>query len=379
LIRILIVDDSAFMRKVISDLFFAEPDFQVIDSARNGAEAVEKVISLSPDVVTMDLEMPVMDGLSALQKIMMVKPTPVVMVSSLTKAGGDSTVRGLEAGAVDFVAKTAGPISRIDDIAQELVMKCRAASKVNMSRVPVLSPRLPAQMPPNVLRPTTADEGEPKRLTKPTVAPTESILPTFSGMSSASDWIVAIGTSTGGPRALQEVLTRLPKNLPCPAVIVQHMPPGFTRSLAERLNSLSEIQVKEAEEGDVLLPGCAVIAPGDYHISIQRESGKSVVRLNKEPAIGGLRPAVDPMMMSVSRNFPGKAVGVILTGMGHDGAKGLLAIKQAHGCTIAEDKSTTVIYGMPKAAVEAGAVDRSFPLHEVAAGILQCLRNGGLK
>jgi two-component system chemotaxis response regulator CheB len=157
------------------------------------------------------------------------------------------------------------------------------------------------------------------------------------------------------------------------------MPPGFTKSLADRLDSLSQIRVKEAEDGETLVPGCAVIAPGDYHLTVLREGSKSIVKLNKDPAIGGLRPAVDPMMLSISKQFNSKVVGVILTGMGHDGAKGLLAIKQANGCTIAEDKSTSVIYGMPKAAVECGAVDRIIPLPQVADGIMQCLRNGGLK
>lgn len=385
MIRILIVDDSAFMRKVISDLFAAESDFKVVDTARNGAEALDKVVALSPDVVTLDLEMPVMDGLTALQKIMSAKPTPVVMVSSLTKAGGEATIRGLELGAVDFVAKTAGPISRIDEIAVELVMKCRAAAKVNAAN---LQPR--PSIPVTPFQQTTTQPKPPDQpieqvsvkrpvfvppLQTPDLPPHASTQPT----QATSDWIVAIGTSTGGPRALQEVLTRLPKSLPCPAVIVQHMPPGFTKSLADRLDSLSQIRVKEAEDGETLVPGCAVIAPGDYHLTIVKEGSRSVVKLNKEPAIGGLRPAVDPMMLSVSKQFNSKVVGVILTGMGHDGAKGLLAIKQANGCTIAEDKSTSVIYGMPKAAVECGAVDRIIPLPQVADGIMQCLRNGGLK
>lgn len=373
LIRVLVVDDSAFMRKVLSDLFKGENDFEVVDVARNGAEAIEKVLQHSPDVVTMDIEMPVMDGLTALGKIMAVKPTPVVMVSSLTKAGADATIRALSLGAVDFVAKSAGSISRIDDIAKELLQKCREAKGISGLR---LQPKetqafpVPKQKPPTPPAP---------------VAPTVPIIKTptppvrtvdFPGMS---DWIVAIGTSTGGPRALQEVLPRLPGNLPCPAIVVQHMPPGFTKSLADRLNSLSELTVKEAEDNDRLTPGTVYVAPGDFHLTIRKEGNNAFVKLNKEPAIGGLRPAVDPMMVSVAEVYGAKTVGVILTGMGHDGAKGMQAIKRLHGLTIAEDQSTAVVYGMPKAAVEAGVVDNILPLSQVADGIVHCLKKGGLK
>ena len=373
LIRVLVVDDSAFMRKVLSDLFKGESDFEVVDVARNGAEAIEKVLQHSPDVVTMDIEMPVMDGLSALEKIMTVKPTPVVMVSSLTKAGADATIRALSLGAVDFVAKSAGSISRIDDIAKELLQKCREARGISGKRlqpkeiqaIPVPKPKPPVPSTPVVpVIPT---------LITP-VPPVRSVA--FPGMS---DWIVAIGTSTGGPRALQEVLPRLPGNLPCPAIVVQHMPPGFTKSLADRLNSLCDLTVKEAADNDRLTPGTVYVAPGDFHLTLRKEGNSTYIKLNKEPAIGGLRPAVDPMMVSVADIYGAKTVGVILTGMGHDGAKGMQAIKRLHGLTIAEDQSTAVVFGMPKAAIEAGVVDNILPLSQVADGIVQCLRKGGLK
>ena len=373
LIRVLVVDDSAFMRKVLSDLFKGENDFEVVDVARNGAEAIEKVLQHSPDVVTMDIEMPVMDGLSALEKIMTVKPTPVVMVSSLTKAGADATIRALSLGAVDFVAKSAGSISRIDDIAKELLQKCREARGISGKRlqpkeiqaIPVPKPKPPVPSTPVVpVIPT---------LITP-VPPVRSVA--FPGMS---DWIVAIGTSTGGPRALQEVLPRLPGNLPCPAIVVQHMPPGFTKSLADRLNSLCDLTVKEAADNDRLTPGTVYVAPGDFHLTLRKEGNSTFIKLNKEPAIGGLRPAVDPMMVSVADIYGAKTVGVILTGMGHDGAKGMQAIKRLHGLTIAEDQSTAVVFGMPKAAIEAGVVDNILPLSQVADGIVQCLKKGGLK
>ncbi len=378
MIRVLVVDDSAFMRKVISDLFNGEADFEVVDVARNGAEAVEKVLQYSPDVVTMDVEMPVLDGLSALEKIMTVKPTPVIMVSSLTKAGADETIKALSLGAVDFVAKSAGAISRIDDISKELLQKCRAVKGVSMNRlqmqpaVPV-QPVKPAPQAGPVIKPAVGILSQPS-WAKPSVAFEKQ-----DEIRGVSDWIVAIGTSTGGPRALQEVLTRLPGHLPCPTIVVQHMPPGFTRSLAERLNSLCALTVKEAEDNEKLVAGTVFVAPGDYHMTVRKDGSGAYVKLNKEPAIGGLRPAVDPMMASVSENFGAKTVGVILTGMGHDGAKGMQAIKRLKGLTIAEDQSTSVVFGMPKAAIEAGVVDNILPLPQVADGIVQCLKKGGLK
>ena len=382
MIKILVVDDSAFMRKVLSDLFKSQPDFEVVDIGRNGAEAVEKVKQHSPDVVTLDVEMPVMDGLTALEQIMAVKPTPVVMVSSLTKAGADATIKALSLGAVDFVAKSAGSISRIDEIEKDLLQKCREAAGVSGNRLratvaavkPVILPERTAPAAPE--KPLMVEKVLTVDKAAPSMTRTTSVSSVISGVD---DWIVAIGTSTGGPRALQEVLTRLPGNLPCPTVIVQHMPPGFTKSLAERLNTLSELTVKEAADNDKLVAGTVYIAPGDFHLTLRRETSGTYVKLNKDPAIGGLRPAVDPMMVSVAETYGTKAVGVILTGIGHDGAKGMKAIKRLQGRTIAEDQSTSVVFGMPKAAIEAGVVDSILPLQQVAEGIVQCLKKGGLK
>ena len=384
MIKILVVDDSAFMRKVLSDLFKSQPDFEVVDIGRNGAEALEKVKQHSPDVVTLDVEMPVMDGLTALEQIMAVKPTPVVMVSSLTKAGADATIKALSLGAVDFVAKSAGSISRIDEIEKDLLQKCREAAGVSGSRLRVapLIAAKPLRIPERTTAPTPPEKPiiVEKTLGVDKAAPSiVRTAPVFGAISGVDDWIVAIGTSTGGPRALQEVLTRLPGSLPCPTVIVQHMPPGFTKSLAERLNTLSELTVKEASDNDRLVAGTVYIAPGDFHLTLRREASGTYVKLNKEPAIGGLRPAVDPMMVSVAETYGTKAVGVILTGMGHDGAKGMQAIKRLQGRTIAEDQSTSVVFGMPKAAIEAGVVDTILPLPQVAEGIVQCLKKGGLK
>lgn len=345
MIKILIVDDSAFMRKLLSDLFSAESDFVVVGTARNGKEAVDKVKQLKPDVITMDVEMPIMSGLQALEIIMKEIPTPVVMLSSLTSAGAKATLIALELGAVDFVAKTTGVISNIAGISNEIVAKGRAAIKANVSQLSKIKVELPSM----------------------TSLSSQSLIP------SNGERILAIGTSTGGPRALQEIITRLPGNLPCGAVIVQHMPPGFTRSLAERLNSLSSLTVKEAEHNDIILPGLVLIAPGDYHMIVEREGNKKVVKLNQSPPIGGHRPAVDPMMDSVAKVYGKQSVGVILTGMGHDGAKGIQAIKEQGGYTIAEDQSTAVVFGMPKSAIELGVVDKVAPLSAIAAEIVKAI------
>ncbi|NMC33232.1 MAG: chemotaxis response regulator protein-glutamate methylesterase [Veillonellaceae bacterium] len=376
MIRVLVVDDSAFMRKVLSDLFKAESDFEVVDVARNGVEAIEKVVQHSPDVVTLDVEMPVLDGLSALEKIMATKPTPVIMVSSLTKAGADATIRALSLGAVDFVAKTAGSISRIDDIARDLLQKCREAKGISPKRLQAREIPPFTGSKPKLVIPAATPTSMPVPATKP---PSVFTTMTSGDIPPLNDWVVAIGTSTGGPRALQEVLPRLPGNLPCPAIVVQHMPPGFTKSLADRLNTLCALTVKEAEDNDRLVAGTVFVAPGDFHLTIRKEGGSSFVKLNKEPAIGGLRPAVDPMMVSVAEAYGAKTIGVILTGMGHDGAKGMQAIKRLRGLTIAEDQSTSVVFGMPKAAIEAGVVDTVLPLPQIADGIVQCLKRGGTR
>lgn len=344
MIKILIVDDSAFMRKLLSDLFSAESDFTVIDTARNGVDAVEKVKRLKPDLITMDVEMPVMDGIKALEIIMKETPTPVLMISSLTRAGAEATLSALELGAVDFVAKSAGILSNISSIGNEILAKSRAAVHARVSRF-VERPKVQLVVKP-LLQPATGR---------------------------IEERVLAIGTSTGGPRALQEVITKLPGDLPCGVVIVQHMPPGFTKSLSERLDSLSALTVKEAEHNDVVRSGLVLIAPGNYHMTIEREGNKKVIKLDQSPPIGGHRPAVDPMMESVARVYGAGSFGVILTGMGHDGAKGIKAIKQQNGYTIAEDQSTAVVFGMPKAAIELGVVDKVAPISAVAAEIVKAI------
>lgn len=347
MIQVLIVDDSAFMRKLLSDLFATEPDFKVIDTARNGRDAVDKVKRLKPDLVTMDVEMPVMDGITALEQIMRECPVPVLMISSLTRTGADATMQALALGAVDFITKTTGSISSITGIKPNILAKARSAVRVNVAHL------ARAQAVPQVL-------------------PQFSQFP-VSG-ASYDEQIIAIGTSTGGPRALQEILVRLPGNLPCGIVIVQHMPPGFTKSLSDRLNSLSSLTVKEAEHNDIIRPGMVFIAPGDYHMLLERDGSKTVIKLNQTPPVGGHRPAVDPMMESVAKLYGSRAIGVILTGMGHDGTKGMQAIKSHRGQTIAEDQTTAVVFGMPKSAIELNVVDRVAPLPDIAAEIVRAVK-----
>lgn len=341
MIRILVVDDSAFMRRLIADLLNAAPGLTVVDTARNGLEALGKIREHHPDVITMDIEMPGLDGLTTLRLLMAQCPTPVVMLSSLTKTSAEVTFKALELGAVDFVAKTSGPVANVSGIGEELIDKVRAAAKANLKAT--LKPETDKLSPVSpLMQPTTGGEK-----------------------------VVAIGTSTGGPRALQEVLTKIPARFPSGLLIVQHMPPGFTKSLAERLNSLSAIEIKEAEQGDVIRPGLALIAPGDYHMRVERSTNQRMcVRLSRDAQINGHRPSVDPLFLSVAEIYKKNAVGVILTGMGHDGTSGLKAIKERGGYTIAEDQSTAIVYGMPRSAKESGAVDKVVPLPLVASTII---------
>lgn len=347
MIKIIIADDSAFMRKLLSDLFAKQSDFQVLETARNGRDAIDKIKRLKPDLVTMDVNMPVMDGLSALEVLMKEYKVPVVMISSLTKAGADETIKALSLGAVDFIEKVSGPISSITTIEREILEKCRAAVGANVKGF------------------TALELFKPK---PPTVNMIKKINIAYS-----NEKIIAIGTSTGGPRALQQVITNLPKDLPCGIVIVQHMPAGFTKSLAERLNSLSELVVKEAENNDIISAGKVFIAPGNYHMVVESQGDLRIIRLNQNPPLASHRPAVDVLFESVAK-YGNKVIAVVLTGMGSDGAKGMKFIKDAGGYAIAEDKSTAVVYGMPKAVADLGLVDKVAPLDAIADELVQTVK-----
>lgn len=345
-IRVLVVDDSALMRKVITDMLSEDPEIEVIATARDGYDAIKKVHELKPDVVTLDIEMPKLDGLNTLGYIMSETPLPVIMLSSYTREGADATLKALEYGAFDFVPKPSGPISLdIRKVKEELIAKIKAAYRADLSRLKFLLPK------------------RERKLEKVEKVPSLKV-----------NAVVAIASSTGGPRALQEVIPKLPSDIGASILVVQHMPKGFTKSLAERLDSLSQVEVKEARENDILREGLALVAPGDYHMVVKRGEDGAVVRLTQDPPLWGVRPSADVTMSSVAELFKGRVVGVVLTGMGRDGANGLKKIKEYGGITIAEDKSTCVVFGMPKVAIEEGAVDIVAPLHEIADRILEAIK-----
>ena len=361
MIKILIADDSIFMRKLLSDLFEEQPDFKVVGVAHNGKDAVEKTAQLSPDLLTMDVNMPVMDGLEALAIIMKEHPLTVVMISSMTKTGAEATFRALELGAVDFISKVSGTVSSIADIQNEILEKCRAAAAANW-RISVKGKSIPVEV---------------EEIPVPKVRPSELMSSPFTKSlpGTGQQRLVAIGTSTGGPRALQQVITQLPADLPCGVVIVQHMPPGFTKSLSERLDSLSKVRVKEAEDNDLIEPGHVYIAPGNYHMQVKNQSGLLRISLNQEPPLASHRPSVDVLFDSVA-SIGRRLTAVIMTGMGSDGAKGMQKIKFAGGYVIAEDESTSVVYGMPKAVVDLGIADKVLPLPYIAGAIVNAVKNG---
>ncbi|MBO8162474.1 MAG: chemotaxis response regulator protein-glutamate methylesterase [Brevibacillus sp.] len=377
-LRVLVVDDSAFMRKVISDILTKDPQIEVVDRARNGEECIAKVKELKPDVVTLDIEMPVMDGLSALEILMKEHPLPVVMLSSLTREGADATIRALELGAFDFIAKTSGPISLdIQKVAEEIVEKVKAAgmARHRFNRWPLAAHRSPLHtrsLPQPELQPSRLNKPEPERTdasgSKP---PSQESSKVHAG--GPANKLVAIGTSTGGPKALQTVLTSLPAHFPAAVVIVQHMPPGFTQSLARRLDTLCAIRVVEAVDGQPLEAGTAYIAPGGYHMEIvQRSSGQLVISLNQQEPRGGHRPSVDVMFESISHLKNVEKWAVIMTGMGKDGTNGLRQMKEMDQVTsIIEHESSCVVYGMPRSAIQAGLADKVVPLEKIAETLVQ--------
>lgn len=349
IIKVLVVDDSAFMRKLIQEFLSEDEKIAVIGTARNGKDALAKIRLLKPDVITMDVEMPIMTGLEALKLIMEEDPLPVIMLSSTTREGAENALLAMDYGAVDFIAKPSGTISLdLHLIKEELIEKVLNAAEAT-------------------LHPQKFQPAKEKQID---ISKKEPFL-TDSRYDKSNQTIVLIGTSTGGPRALQKVLSGLPGNLKAPVLIVQHMPPGFTKSLAQRLDQLSELSVKEAEEGDVCLNGHAYVAPGDYHLNII-QGAKLTLSLSKEPPVSGHRPSVDFMFGSASELKDVKKIAVIMTGMGADGSKGLVQlVHNGQTVSIAESKDTCVVYGMPKAATATGLVTYTAPLHEIANRIVK--------
>ncbi len=340
--RVLVVDDSAVMRRIITDIVQSEGDMIVAGTARNGLEAIAKCKEIHPDVVTMDIEMPVMDGLTSLQYIMRECPCPVVMLSAVGKRQSDLTMKSLERGAVDFIPKTGASLSLdLSDERQLIIQKIRVASKTSIKEMPNVSER---------------------RIIETDVR------------SATGNWIVMIGASTGGPRALPEVMSRLPANLHAGVLLIQHMPEGFTKSFAERLNWGSSLEVREAEDGDTIMPGLALLAPGNKHMEVHGQK----VHLTDEARMHYVRPAIDITMRTGAAAYGPRSIGVILTGMGGDGTEGLREIKKQGGKTIAQDEATSIVYGMPKVAREAGVVDVVAPLNAIARNIVMSLADVGV-
>lgn len=366
------------MRKLISDFFVGNSKVEVVGTARNGKDAIKKIQTLKPTVVTMDIEMPEMNGLEALNEIMAICPVPVVMLSSTTQRGAENALTAIEYGAVDFVAKPSGTISLdLHKIQTELVHKVEQASLVPISKLKKPSGSKKQQgltLTASIIKKELVNDRKVAHSVNVSSVVPEVKKPQIE-WSRTSKKIVLIGTSTGGPRALQEVITKIPKTIQAPILIVQHMPAGFTKSLASRLDQLSEITVKEAEQGDILQNGVAYIAPGGYHLKL-RKVGTSfgVVLDNDEPPRSGHRPSVDVMFEDVSQIKDFDKVAVIMTGMGHDGSKGLKALKSTGNViAISESADTCIVYGMPKAAVETQLVDEVADVDDIAQIIMKYL------
>jgi two-component system, chemotaxis family, protein-glutamate methylesterase/glutaminase len=337
-IKVLVVDDSALIRSLLSEIVKQEKDFVLVGAAPDAYVARELVNRFSPDVITLDVEMPKVDGLTFLDKLMKARPTPVLMISTLTEQGAEATIRALELGAIDYIAKPKlGVAEGIREFQNVIVEKIRIAASANVKRI------------------------RTKTLTDRVFQP---ILGT--------EKIIAIGASTGGTEAIKEVLIDLPAN--CPAVVItQHMPPGFTRSFAKRLDTLCKMRVKEAEDGERIVPGCAYIAPGDFHMKIIRSGADYRVKLDDSARVTGHKPSVNVMFESLVMCAGKNIVAVLLTGMGKDGASGLLKIKEAGGYTLVQSEASCVVYCMPREAIALGAEYEVLPLGDIGNGILQQL------
>lgn len=343
--RVVVVDDSAFMRKLITEMVQSSDEFTVVGTAVNGEDGLREIREQDPDIVTLDIEMPVMDGLTALEQIMKVSPRPVVMLSAAgSQKGTDMTIRALELGAVEFVRKPSGPIS-IDlvTVREQLIGALRAAAKTNLRGVKASTRKTPAK------RPAAPPSTEP--------APCCSLA-------------VAIASSTGGPRALAEIIPHIPSDLGIAVFIVQHMPKDFTRSLAQRLDLTSPMPVAEAVDNEPVAANRVYMAPGGVHMVVADSPSGPVIRLDTGAPIWGVRPAADPMFKSVAKIFGKNTIGVILTGMGRDGAEGLKALRAAGGTAVVQDESSSLIYGMPQAALAAGGADHVAAVTDIASKIV---------
>jgi two-component system chemotaxis response regulator CheB len=353
-IRVVVADDSPFVCRLLTSYLQSSPDLQVVGTALNGARAVDLVKDLGPDAVTLDVEMPGMNGLEALEQIMLERPTPAIMVSGVSRRAAAITLQALDLGAVDFVLKyTPGVDTDPEALCQEIVAKVRAASQIKVIRA--LRPRQPGSQEARSKKQEATSDLQPFGYTQGK--------PAISNLQYRVPGVVVIGASTGGPLALRELLANLPADFPAAIVVVQHMPATFTGVLAAQLDRQTALQVKEAENGDRLQPGLVLVAPGGYHLLLRPDAR---VELNQGPAIGGHRPSVDVTMQSVAQVYGSRTRGVVLTGMGNDGSLGLVSIRAKGGRTYAQNAESCVVNGMPQRAIERGAVNHVAPPAEIA-------------
>jgi two-component system, chemotaxis family, protein-glutamate methylesterase/glutaminase len=350
-IKVMVVDDSAVVRQVLTDLLKTDPQIEVIGAAPDPIFALEKMKKQWPDVIVLDVEMPRMDGITFLRKLMSEHPTPVVICSTLTEKGAETTMQAMSAGAVDIITKPKIGLKQfLNESIAEITRAVKAAASANPKRL-TASPHSTVTVKPKL----TADA---------ILAPAS----THHAMAETTDRVIAIGTSTGGTQALEVVLTALPRV--CPGiVIVQHMPEKFTAAFAARLNNICEIEVREAQNGDRVIPGRALIAPGGRHMLLKRSGAQYIAEVIDGPVVNRHRPSVDVLFRSVAKCAGKNAIGIIMTGMGDDGAAGLLEMKQAGAHTVAQDEATCVVYGMPKEAVKRGAAEKIIPLESIAGVI----------
>jgi len=372
-VKVLVVDDSGFFRRRVSDILSADTTIQVVGTATNGKEAIDQALALKPDVITMDYEMPMMDGITAVRHIMQRCPTPVLMFSSLTHEGARVTLDALDAGAVDFLPKNFEDISRNPDkVRQLLCEKVHSISRSNR-RVSAYTPAAPAPVAAPSPAPSSGSFNPPPVRSAPTPAPARSAPASASSPAPKRKAykLVAIGTSTGGPVALQRVLTQLPANFPAPIVLIQHMPAAFTKAFAERLDKVCRISVKEAEDGDILRPGLALLAPGGKQLMVD---GRGAVKILPGDERLNYKPCVDITFGSAAKSYGDKVLAVVLTGMGADGREGARLLKQGGSAIWAQDEASCVIYGMPMAIVKADLADAVYGLDDIGKYLVEaCL------
>lgn len=351
--KVVVVDDSALVRSILSEIINRQPDMECIGAAADPLVAREMIRNLNPDVITLDVEMPRMDGLDFLQRLMRLRPMPVVMVSTLTERGAEVTMKALELGAIDFVAKPKiGVADGIRQLAQDITDKIRIASKARVHRAPAAAAPAPGAAPAAPSKPVT--------------------IASLGRMS--TEKIIFIGASTGGTEATKDVLINLPAD--CPAVVItQHMPPGFTKSYAARLDGLCKIRVKEAQDGERILPGHGYIAPGGFHLSVERSGANYIARVQDGEPVNRHKPSVEVLFHSAAKVVGPNALGVMLTGMGADGAKAMKVMKDAGSYNFVQDEATCVVFGMPREAIAAGAADEVLPLGQIAPRLIERLRS----